>query len=230
MIGILGAMPPEVESILANLENKTSHSLSGTVYYTGNLKGTEVVVARCGVGKVCAAVCAQTMILKFGATALINTGVAGALDSALSIGDIVVAEDLVQHDVDTSPLGDPVGYISELKAVSMPTAPNLRSLAEQTAKKLSLSTHLGRVASGDCFVASPEKKDYIKSTFSAMACEMEGGAMAQVCQMNGTPFLVLRAISDTADNRAEMDYPTFVNMAAAKMASLVIAMMAELSH
>ena len=230
MIGILGAMPPEVESILASLAHKQAHPMSGTTYYTGKLHGKDVVVARCGVGKVCAAVCAQTMILHFGAKALINTGVAGALDPVLSICDVVVASDLVQHDVDTSPLGDPVGLISELNRVDMPTDPRLVALAEQTAAEIGQPTHRGRVASGDCFVASPEKKQAIKDTFSALACEMEGGAMAQVCMMNQIPFLVLRAISDTADNRAEMDYPTFVNMAAAKMANLVIAMMAELSR
>ena len=223
MIGILGAMPPEVESILAALENKQAHPMSGTTYYTGTLHGRDVVVARCGVGKVCAAVCAQTMILHFGAKALLNTGVAGALDPALSICDVVIATDLVQHDVDTSPLGDPVGLISELNRVDMPTDARMAALAEETAKALGQTVHKGRVASGDCFVASPEKKQYIRDTFSAMACEMEGGAMAQVCMMNQTPFLVLRAISDTADNRAEMDYPTFVSVAAEKMASLVLA-------
>ena len=224
MIGILVAMPPEVESILSALTDKQAHPMSGTTYYTGKLCGKDVVVAKCGVGKVCAAVCAQTMILHFGASALINTGVAGALDPVLSICDIVIATDLVQHDVDTSPLGDPVGLISELNRVEMPTDPTLVALAETTAKSLCQPVHLGRVASGDCFVASPEKKQAIQSTFSALACEMEGGAMAQVSMMNQIPFLVLRAISDTADQRAEMDYPTFVRQAAAKMAAFVISM------
>ena len=228
MIGIIGAMPPEVESILSQIEERKSHQMSGTVYYTGKLQGKDVVVARCGVGKVCAAICAQTMILHFGATTLINTGVAGALHPDLSICDVVIATDLVQHDVDTSPLGDPVGLISELNRVDMPTDPGLVALAESVAQTIQQPTHLGRVASGDCFVASPEKKQYIASTFSAMACEMEGGAMAQVCMMNQIPFLVLRAISDTADNRAEMDYPAFVDKAAKKMAALVLAMVAHI--
>ena len=107
--------------------------------------------------------------------------------------------------------------------MDMPTDARMAALAEETANALGQTVHKGRVASGDCFVASPKKKQYIRDTFSAMACEMEGGAMAQVCMMNQTPFLVLRAISDTADNRAEMDYPTFVSAAAEKMASLVLA-------
>lgn len=224
MIGIIGAMQPEVESILSAMKNKESHTVSGITYFTGLLEGKEAVVARCGVGKVCAAVCAQTMILQFGVDAMINTGVAGALDGVLSICDIVVASDLVQHDVDTSPIGDPLGYISELKRIEMPTSPKLVQLAQNTARQLGYPAHSGRIASGDCFVASPEKKQWIRQTFSAMACEMEGGAMAQVCQMNNIPFCVLRAISDTADHRADMDYPTFVEIAAQEMAKLVIAM------
>ncbi|MBO5788385.1 MAG: 5'-methylthioadenosine/adenosylhomocysteine nucleosidase [Clostridia bacterium] len=187
-----------------------------------------MVIAKCGVGKVCAAVCAQTMIFHFGADTLINSGVAGALDTSLSIGDIVIATSLVQHDVDTSPLGDPVGYISELKKIEMPTSSALVDLAEKVAQKQNVRYHKGVIASGDCFVAAPETKQTIRQRFGAKACEMEGGAMAQVCQMNDVPFVVLRAISDTADDRASMDYPTFVAIAAEKMAKLVKEVLKEM--
>ena len=222
MIGIIGAMQPEVESLVQALDHKVSHDISGITYYTGELQGKAVVIARCGVGKVCAARCAQTMILHFHAECVINTGVAGALSPSLSIGSIVIATALVQHDMDTTAIGDPLGLISELGVVQMPTDVAVVEKVEKTAAMRGLTTFKGVIASGDIFVAERATKQRIASHFNAMACEMEGGAIAQVCMMNRVPFAVLRAISDTADDSSHMDYPTFVCSAATKMASLVL--------
>ena len=222
MIGIIGAMQPEVESLVNALAERENHQISGITYYTGKLKGKPVVIARCGVGKVCAAMCAQTMILHFHAECVINTGVAGALSPSLSIGSIVIATALVQHDMDTTAIGDPLGLISELGIVEMPTYEAIVNVVEKTATLAGLTTFKGVIASGDIFVAERATKQRIADCFGAMACEMEGGSIAQVCMMNHVPFAVLRAISDTADDSSHMDYPTFVCSAAAKMANLVL--------
>ena len=209
MIGILGAMPPEVESILAALENKQAHPMSGTTYYTGTLHGRDVVVARCGVGKVCAAVCAQTMILHFGVTAIVNVGVAGSLCDGLRIGDIAIAKSTVQHDMDTSPIGDPVGLISGINKVYLPCSERLCDLLADCVQAQGVHFVLGTVASGDVFVASPEQRARITGNFDAVACEMEGSAICQVCYANGVEVGILRAISDNCNDPSTMDYATF---------------------
>ena len=220
-IGIIGAMRVEIEALKAALTEAKTEIAGGIEFYTGNLAGCDVVLAVCGVGKVFAAMCAQTMILHFGVSAVLNTGVAGTLSDELSVGDIAVAADVVQHDMDTSPLGDPVGLISGLNMVKMPTDPAMAN-AVCAAIEMRNGTYLkGTIASGDVFVASGEKKKYIRDTFGAIACEMEGAAIGQVCTVNQIPFVVIRAISDGGDENSHMDYPTFVKMAAARSADVV---------
>ncbi|MBP5209724.1 MAG: 5'-methylthioadenosine/adenosylhomocysteine nucleosidase [Clostridia bacterium] len=228
MIGLIGAMQPEVEDLIARLEDPVREEIGGTVYFGGRLEGKNVLIARCGIGKVCAAACAQTMIVHFGADRIINTGVAGALDPALSIGDVVAADALVQHDMDTTALGDPPGLISALGEVTMPTDETLWVAAEQAARECGVTVRRGIIATSDRFVCQREDKENIRRAFGAVCCEMEGGAVAQVCRMNGVPFAVLRAVSDTADERSVVDYPTFMRSAAATMATVVRRSLARL--
>ena len=185
-------------------------------YTKGILEGKEVVIATCGIGKVFAAICAQTMILRYSPTLLINSGVAGSLSKELGIGDVAVASMLVQHDMDTSPLGDPVGLVSGINKVYFAADADASFSLVACVKAEGAKPLLGCIASGDQFICDREKKNWIRDTFSAVACEMEGAAIAHVATVNGTPFAVLRAISDEADGEASMDYPTFVRMAAAR--------------
>ena len=223
-IGIIGAMEPEVEAIIATLEEKASETVSGITFYTGKIGEKTVAVARCGIGKVFAALCAEIMILKYNPDLLVNTGVGGALASGITTGDIVIAGDLCQHDMDTSAIGDPKGLVSGINMIYFEADKRANEILLSTAKSLGLNARIGRIASGDKFIASKEDKDRIKADFSADACEMEGCAVAQVALVNGTPFAVVRAISDSADGEATMDYPTFLPIAARNSTNLTLAL------
>ena len=211
MIGIIGAMDIEVENLKNAVENKQVKTISGIDFVSGKISGTEVVIAKAGVGKVNAAVCAQTMILLYKPDAVINTGVAGSLSEKVGVGDIVVASATVQHDMDTSPLGDPVGFISGIDMVELPCDEKVHSKLLKCAKKTEgITVESGIIASGDIFLNSLDIKNKIVSTFGAIAGEMEGGSIGQVCIINKVPYCVLRAISDNADGTSHVDYPTFV--------------------
>lgn len=214
MIGIMGAMDVEVEGLKRLLHGVSEEKISGISFVKGTLYGKDTVVAKCGVGKVCAAICAQAMIMAYKPDAVINMGVAGGLDKKLNIGDIVIASGVVQHDFDITALGQPKGYLSEIGLIEIPTDAEISDILRNSAEEIGLKCLLGVVASGDIFVSDEDKKCFIKDTFSAKACEMEGASIGQVCFVNGTPFGVLRAISDGANGDANIDFPTFAKMAA----------------
>ena len=223
-IGIIGAMEPEVDSLISALDDRLSETVSGITFYLGRIEDRTVAVAKCGIGKVFAAICTEIMILNYAPSLIVNTGVGGGLANGIGTGDIVIARDLCQHDMDTSAIGDPVGLVSGINRIYFESDPRACEILLRAAKALGLNARLGRVASGDKFIASKEGKDYIVSTFSADACEMEGCAVAQVAFVNNTPFAVVRAISDSADGEATMDYPTFLPIAARNSTNLTLAL------
>ena len=210
-IGIIGAMSVETEGLIAEMTDKKTHTVSGVNYTEGTLCGRDVVVATSGVGKVFAAICAEAMILRFGVTALLNTGVAGGLTPMLEVGDVVVADSVVQHDMNTTALGDPKGLISGINVVKIDADKHLlKALCEATAE-LGYNGIVGTVASGDLFVTKQTTKEGLVADFDAVACEMEGAAIGHVAFVNNIPFAVLRAISDGGDG---MEYSEFVPLAA----------------
>lgn len=221
-IGIICAMETEAEQLLCAMEQKETKTVGSMTFTTGTIGKKDVVLCVCGIGKVFAAMCAQTMILTFAPDCLINSGVAGSLTDELEILDVAVAEDLVQHDMDTSPLGDPVGLISGINVVHLPADPSLAEDIKEAAKELGIPTKQGRIASGDQFIATAEQKERIKKSFDPIACEMEGAAIAQVAYVNRVPFACIRAISDSYSGKNEMDYPVFASRAARRGASLLI--------
>lgn len=223
-IGIIGAMTPEVEAIIASLEKKCCESVSGIDFYTGTIFGKAVAVARCGIGKVFAALCAQTMILKYSPALIVNTGVGGAIGGGLNCGDVVIADRLCQHDMDTSAIGDPKGLVSGINMIYFNADPRAREILLSEAKGLGLSVKSGTIATGDKFIADSMDKHRIAADFSAIVCEMEGCAIAQTAFVNSTPFAVVRAISDSADGEATMDYPTFLSIAAANSTKLTLSL------
>ncbi len=223
MIGIIAAMNVEMEALRAHMENPIRETVSGVVFVSGTLEGKEVVTAVCGIGKVFAALCAQTMILRYKPEMIINTGVAGTLTDALTIGSVAVSTGVVQHDMDTSAIGDPLGLISGTGKVVLPADDLLVQHLSACAKVLGIKTASGIIASGDQFIASAERKAFIAKTFGAIACEMEGAAVGQVCYVNRVPFCVIRAISDSADGSSHMDYPTFTKLAAEQSVKLMLA-------
>ena len=220
--GIIAAMQKEAALLLEKMQEKTETVIGGVTYTAGVLCGRTAVVAVCGVGKVFAALCAQVMILRFSPQYIINTGVAGSLSTALHIGDLVIADGAVQHDMDTSAVGDPVGMLSGINKILLPTDETLTKRLKAAAAAVGAQAVGGVVATGDRFVADSAEKRRIVDTFGAVACEMEGGAVAQACFVNGVPFALMRAISDDASGKAQMDYPAFADMAARKSAALLL--------
>ena len=223
MIGIIGAMQTEVELLISKIENAKTETVSGIDFVSGKLSGVECVVAKCGIGKVFAALCAQTMILRYGVELIINTGVGGAIDERLEIGDIAVSDFVVQHDMDTTALGDPIGLISGINVVRIAADEKTADELLAAANEAGARAVLGTVASGDKFISGVSAKKNISDTFGAAVCEMEGAAIGQVCYVNNIPFCIIRAVSDKADGTSGVDYMTFVDGAAKKNANIVLA-------
>lgn len=212
LIGIIGAMDIEIDGIVADMKNISVEQLGTMKFVLGELFDKKIVVCKCGIGKVFAGICAQTMILKYKPDIIINSGVAGALSEELSVLDAVIATDVVQHDMDTSALGDPRGLISGINVISIDADKNVSSFIENVARELKINTLRGAIASGDQFVASADRKKDIFNTFGALACEMEGAAIGQACYINNIPFAIIRTISDGKGEA--MDYFTFSGLAA----------------
>lgn len=212
-IGIIGAMDVEVEQFKAEMTSEHSETICGIDFIIGNLWGKKTVVAVSGVGKVNAAICTQTMILKFNPSVIINSGVAGGIEPSLNICDVVVANAVVQHDMDTSPLGDPVGFISGLDLVDIPCDNDICNALCQASQDNGIHTLVGKIASGDQFINSAAKKAWLAKTFDAYACEMEAASIGHVAYKNGVPFGILRSISDNADGSSHISYTEFVNAA-----------------
>ena len=210
-IGIIGAMKVETEGLIAEMQDTKTSTVSGVNFTEGLLCGKRVVVATCGVGKVFAAIAAEAMILRFGVTGLLNTGVAGGLSPMLEVGDVVVASDVVQHDMNTTAIGDPRGLLSGLNVIKLAADEHLCRALCRAVADLGYNSIVGTVASGDIFVAEDKIKEKLVAEFDAVACEMEGAAIGHVAFVNGVPFAVLRAISDGGDG---MEYEKFVPLAA----------------
>ena len=224
-LGIIGAMQVEVEILLSLLENKKDTAVAGSTFYEGKLEGLEVAIVQCGVGKVNAAICAQILCDRFGVTHLVNTGIAGSLDAKLDIGDLLVSKDAMYHDFDCVHFGYEMGRVPGMDVTSFPADEMMIALAKEAAEAVHPGhVTVGRVASGDLFVAEKSAKDRIIATTHGLCTEMEGAAIAQTAYRNGIPFVILRAISDKADNSAEMDYPTFERIAAHRCAQVTQAL------
>lgn len=222
-VGIICAMPMEMARLLEEMEGKEKRRFSGIDFHVGKLCGKSVVLAVCGIGKVFAAVCAEAMILNFKPALIINSGVAGSLSPALRVFDVAVGENFVQHDMDTSPLGDPVGMISGINRIELPCD----SAASAALCAAAGEAETGTIASGDQFVAAKEKKEAIAASFGAIACEMEGASIAQVAFINEVPFAALRVISDSLNGDGGVEYSVFAPKAAERSAQIILKFLEE---
>lgn len=222
MIGIIGAMDIETDGIKQLIENCSTETISGIKFFSGEICGKDVVAAKCGAGKVNAALCAEAMILKYHPECIINSGVAGGLSKKLNVTDIAIAENVVQHDCDTTPFGEPLGFLSHINTVKIPCSEKIVKTLYDAAQKLDNTTVVcGTIATGDQFINCNEKKQKIIKNFDAVSTEMEGGAIGHVCYANGVDFGVLRAISDNADGSSHMDYREFMIAAADKSIRII---------
>lgn len=229
-IGIVGAMELEVVELKGKMEIESIVKKASMDFYSGTLSGVNVVIVRSGIGKINAAVCAQILVDTFEVTHIINTGVAGSLNASLNIGDILISTDAVHHDVDATIFGYQLGEVPQLGLREFPADKNMMQVAVSTCKEVNsdINVMTGRVASGDQFISSKEAKTHIIKNFNGDCAEMEGASIAQVSFLNQVPFVIIRAISDKADDSAELDYPTFEKAAARHSANLVEHMIAKL--
>ena len=232
-IGIIGALPEEVEQFKLAIRDPVMVSEGRFTLFEGMLEGQKVVLAKCGIGKVNAAMVTQ-LLLRYGAERVIFTGVAGAVAEGLEVGDLVVGRDAVQHDIDLTALGYEPGQVPE-EPVSWSTDERLRALALEVARELAgaegfegVTVVEGRIASGDQFVADPERVRWLRDTFGASCVEMEGAAVAQTCANWDVPFLVIRSISDVAGHDAGIDFLTFTPLAAQRAKEVVRGMLARM--
>lgn len=220
-LGIIGAMNVEVATLKEKMENVTVSTHAGSEYCEGILEGCSTVVVQCGVGKVNAAICAQILINLYGVTHIVNTGIAGSLCADLDIGDLVISRDAIHHDFDLRFWDRPIGQVPGMDVIAFPADATLMEQAFAAAEAENPGhTKIGRVASGDQFICSKEQKETIISNTAAICAEMEGASIAHTAYRNGIPFVIVRAISDKADDSADMDYPTFEAIAAQRCANV----------
>lgn len=223
LIGIIGAMEDEVAQLKAQMKSVSVRRKASMEFVQGTLNGKPAVVVRSGIGKVNAGICTQILADDYQVDCVINTGIAGSLKNEINIGDIVISTDAVQHDVDATRFGDPLGQIPQLDTFSFPADQRLIEAAKAACLEVNpeIGVHLGRVVSGDQFIADSERKETLIREFGAYCTEMEGAAIAQAAYLNKIPYVVIRAISDKADNSATVDYPTFEQQAIAHSVRLV---------
>ncbi len=228
VIGIIAAMAEELEILLKDLTLDEKNTKANMTFHKGKLYGKDVVAVVCGIGKVNSAVCTQILASEYNVDKVINVGVAGGIGKEIYPGDIVIAENLVQHDMDTTAFGDKIGQIPRLDTFDFKCDEEMIKIAKQACEKISdLNSFTGRIVSGDQFVASLEKIQWLDKEFGAISCEMEGASIAQVCYLNSIPFVVIRSISDNANNGAHMDYQKFIPIAV-KNSTRILKQMLEL--
>ena len=226
MIGIIGAMEIEVNGIISNMTDVKTEWISGSAYTSGKIEGRECVVVKCGIGKVNAAVAAQTMILKYKPDMIINTGVGGSTSLNTHIGYVVIAESVIQHDMDTTAIGDKRGtiFLPEGNIDYIPCSKEIVKRLEKACESIG-ETHqvTGTVATGDQFITGNEKRSALNENFNAIACEMEGGSIGQVCYLNQVPFGIVRAISDSMSEEDDsVEYSVFSQSAAKKSINIIV--------
>ncbi len=226
MLGIIGAMDEEVAKIKEHMEQVEERTIASMNFLKGTVKGHPVVVVRSGIGKVNAAICTQILADVYGVDAVINTGIAGSLNADINIGDIVLSTDALEHDMDAVAFGYPVGQIPRMDTLSFTADEKLRKIAKETCERVNadVSVFEGRVVSGDQFISDKAKKEWLVENFAGYCTEMEGAAIAHAAYLNGIPFLIIRAISDKADDSASVDYPAFEAKAIEHSVRLLLAL------
>lgn len=229
-VGIIGAMDLEVEQLKGRMDLERVVTKASMDFCVGRLNETDVVIVRCGIGKVNAALCVQILADEFEVSHIINTGVAGSLNAVLDIGDILVSKDALHHDMDVTIFGYQPGEVPQMGFREFKADAHMIESAVNSCKEVNpdLHVHVGRVVSGDQFISSKEVKQRLISDFQGDCAEMEGASIAHGAYLNGIPFVIIRAISDKADDSAEMDYPTFEKEAAKHSAALVEHMLTQL--
>ena len=222
-VGIIGAMELEVEALKSRMDAANITTKAGMEFHEGTLNGVNVVIVKCGIGKVNAALCVQILADIFRVSHIINTGVAGSLNAELDIGDILISKDALHHDMDVTIFGYQPGEVPQLGLREFPADERLAALAKESCEKVNpgINAIIGRVVSGDQFISDKDTKNRLISLYQGDCAEMEGASIAHGAYLNKIPFVIIRAISDKADDTSEMEYPVFERAAAKHSARLV---------
>lgn len=228
MIGIVGAMEEEIISLKNEVENFSVENIADIDFFIGNLFGKKIVLTKCGIGKVNAALCTTILINKFNVSKIVFIGVAGAVNKELKVGDIVISQDLIEHDFDTTIFGEEFGQIPRMKEWRFRADKNLIDLASCVCNKNNLNFVIGRILSGDQFINSSEKVEWFRKQFAGDAVEMEGAALAHVCCLFNIPFVVIRSISDNADNSSHVDFKEFCLLAAENSKKIICGLLEKI--
>ena len=228
ILGIIAAMSEELEPLLNDMELKAKKTIANITFNEGNVYGQDVVAVVCGIGKVNAAICTQILASIYKVDKIINIGVAGGVHKDIYPGDVVIADSLVEHDFDCSVFGDAVGQIPRMDTFDFKADSSLVEKAKEACNKLDhINSFVGRIVSGDQFISSIEKVQYLEKEFSALSCEMEGASIAHVCYSNGIPFVIIRSISDNANNGAHMDFEKFTPIAVKNSTAILKEMLSK---
>lgn len=229
VLGIISAMSEELELLLKDMSINEEVKKANMTFYKGNLDNKEIIAVVCGIGKVNAAVCAQILISEFKVNSIINVGVAGGIGKNIYPGDLVVGTNLVHHDMDTTVFGDAHGQVPRMDVFDFKCDDKLVSAATAACDEIKeINTFQGRIISGDQFISSVDKIQWFEKEFDALACEMEGASIAHVCYLNNTPCVVIRSISDNANNGAHMDYEKFIPIAVRNSTIILKSMLQKL--
>jgi len=229
-IAIIGAMEEEVDLLKGMMQDVRSRTIAGMQFFEGVLKGKEVVVVRSGIGKVNAAICTQILACEFKVDAVINTGIAGSLRNEIDIADIVLSVDAVQHDMNATDFGYEPGVIPRMETSVFCADKRLLDLAREVCAQVlpQVGVHVGRIVSGDQFISDPGKKEWLVKQFGGYCTEMESAAIGQAAYLNKLPFLIIRAISDKADDSAHMSFEAFKELAIGNTVKLLLELLARL--
>ena len=232
VIGIIGAMDEEVNNLKELISDVQVSTFASMDFYQGKLSGNDVVVVRSGIGKVNAAICAQILIDKFSVSVIINTGIAGSLNADINIGDIVLSKDALEHDMDATAFGYDLAVIPRMEESVFKGDEYLIDLTKKVCEEnlKDINVFAGRVVTGDQFISDKNKKNWLIENFKGDCTEMEGAAIAHTAYLNHIPFLIIRAISDKADDSAQMDYPTFEAMAIQNSVKIITSMVEKINN
>ncbi|ABE56080.1 methylthioadenosine nucleosidase [Shewanella denitrificans OS217] len=228
-IGIIGAMEPEVAHLIQSLTSAEHSLIAGIEFISGQIAGKDVVITRSGIGKVAASIATTLLIEKFAVTQVVNTGSAGGFVDSLKIGDIVISSEVRHHDVDVTAFGYEIGQMAQQPAAFIPDAALVEAAKKAVSALGEVKAIEGLICTGDSFICDPERTKVMRANFPTMAaCEMEGAAIAQVCHQFKVPFVVIRSLSDNANNDSPVDFDSYIIKAGHHSAMMVVALLTEL--
>lgn len=228
MVGIIGAMDEEVELLIKEMKNKKVYNYTKMNFYQGKINTKDVVIVRCGIGKVNAAVCTQVLLDKFDIKYVINTGIAGSLDNSIDIGDIVLSRNSIQYDMDVRAFGYNIGQVPRMDVLSFDSSEYLIRKTSDVCENIGINNFIGTVVTGDTFVSDNNHKERLKKEFSGLCTEMEGAAIGHVCYLNDIEFIIIRSISDKADDSSSLDYKEFEKIAISNSVNIVNNLLKEI--